>query len=209
MTRSLLLVTLATALAAGCSKKQEVTVPPPPLRPEAEPAKKEKIVAKDCDPTDPDQERKPIDFDERSIPEASKLAEQGRAELKTAQSAEVDKLTRESYITDAVQHFIEALSADPYNVPATYNLAAAYARIDRPQCALNLLTRLLQLRPHPSKRPEVEQMLDKLLGRRQPLDPDFADMRSDERFRMLIRKMCDGTNDPNCVYGGQKSNRER
>jgi hypothetical protein len=29
-------------------------------------------------------------------------------------------------------------------------------------------------------------------------------MRRDSRFRELIAKMCDGTNDPNCVYGGEK-----
>jgi hypothetical protein len=34
-------------------------------------------------------------------------------------------------------------------------------------------------------------------------------MRRDERFRTLIKKMCDGTNDPNCVYGAQKDGRER
>jgi len=34
-------------------------------------------------------------------------------------------------------------------------------------------------------------------------------MRRDQRFRELIEKMCEGTNDPNCVYGGQKDNRER
>ncbi len=202
------LALVALALAA-CSKKQEITAPPPPLRPEAEPVQREKVVAKDCDPTEPEDELKPISFDERSIPESSKLAEQARTELKTAESAEIDKLTREAYITDAVEHLITSLAADPYNVTATYLLAAAYARIDRPQCSINLLTRLLQLRPHPSKRAEVEVQLDRLLGRRQPLDPDFASMRDDARFRTLIRKMCDGTNDANCVYGAQKTGRER
>jgi hypothetical protein len=52
-------------------------------------------------------------------------------------------------------------------------------------------------------------ILDILLGRKQALDPDFSEMRRDERFRDLIKKMCDGTNDPNCVYGAQRDNRER
>ncbi len=195
---------------AACGGAQDVPAPPPPLRPPAEPKiDRERISQKDCEPTDPKHELKPISFDERSIPESTKLSEQARAELKTAESAEVDKLTRESYITDAVEHLLTALAADPYNVQATYFLAAAYARIDRPQCSINLLTRLLQMRPHFSKRADVELHLDKLLGRRQPLDPDFADMRDDERFRLLIRKMCEGTNDADCVYGAQKENRER
>lgn len=207
--RRALAVVVALAALAACSKKQEITAPPPPLRPEAEPAADKKPIAKDCEPTDPADELKPISFDERSIPEGTRLAEQARAELKTAESAEVDKITREAYITDAVDHLITALAADPYNVPATYLLAAAYARINRPQCSINLLTRLLQMRPHASKRPEVELQLDRLLGRKQPLDPDFAELRSDERFRTLIRKMCEGTNSADCVYGAQQTGRER
>jgi hypothetical protein len=65
------------------------------------------------------------------------------------------------------------------------------------------------MRPHPSKHADVEGALDRLLGRKQPLDPDFADMRTDDRFRQLIMKMCEGTNDANCVYGAQHDNRER
>jgi len=204
------LLIAAVLFTLGCNKQQELTAPPPPLRPEAEAkVNTRKAVAKDCDETSPEDELKPISFDQRSIPEGSKLAEQARAELKTAESAEIDRLTREQYITDAVAHLLTALEADPYNVTATYTLAAAYARIDRPQCSLNLLTRMLQMRPHPSKRAEVEMHLDKLLGRKQVLDPDFAGMRNDERFRTLIRKMCEGTNDANCVYGAQRDNRER
>ncbi|HEY5949109.1 MAG TPA: hypothetical protein VIV40_26635, partial [Kofleriaceae bacterium] len=127
--------------------------------------------------------------------------------LKAANSAEVDRMTREQYQTSAVNDFITALSADPYNVKATYGLAAAYAKIGRKQCSINLLTRLLQMRPHPSKKGEVEHFIDQLLGRKQPLDPDFSDMRRDNRFRELIAKMCADTNDPNCVYGAQKDGR--
>src|SRR5689334_1643583 len=175
------LLGFAAGLAlAGCHEKEEVTAPPPPLRPEPE-AMPDTVVARDCEPTDPAMELKPLAFDERSIPEGTRLAEQAYAKLTAANSAEVDRLTREQYQTDAVTDFITALAADPYNVKATYGLAAAYAKIGRKQCSINLLTRLLQMRPHQSKKVEVEMWIDRLLGRKQKLDPDFADMRRDSR----------------------------
>jgi len=208
--RVLGLVAALALFGVGCHEKQEITAPPPPLRPEAEAAPiKPQAVQKDCEPLDADHEPKALSFDERSIPEGNRLAEQGKAKLRTAQSAEVTRVTREDMTTQAVDDFITALRADPYNVEATYSLAAAYATMPRPQCTINLLTRLLQMRPHPSKHADVEAHLDKLLGRKQPLDPDFAGMRKDERFRALIQKMCEGTNDANCVYGAQRDNRER
>jgi hypothetical protein len=199
---------IAAALVAGCHEKQEITAPPPPLRPEPEP-KIDTQIAKDCEPTDPAMELKPIAFDERSIPEGQRLADQAYSNLKAANSAEVDRMTRETYQTNAVNDFITALAADPYNVKATYGLAAAYAKIGRKQCSVNLLTRLLQMRPHNAKKVEVEHYIDRLLGRKQALDPDFSDMRRDNRFRELIAKMCADTNDPNCVYGAQTEGRER
>lgn len=196
---------------AGCHAKQEPTAPPPPLRPEAEAALAgaARVTQKDCEPVDTGHAPKPLSFDERSIPEGTRLADLGKGELRAAQGAEVTRPVREDMVTKAVHDFITALSADPYNVEATYGLAAAYATIGRPQCTVNLLTRLLQMRSHPSKRAMVDQHFDKLLGRKQSLDPDFANMRRDERFRALIQKMCEGTNDPNCVYGAQRDNRER
>jgi hypothetical protein len=199
---------IALALAA-CVRKGDLTAPPPPLRPDPEPAPEAKAASKDCDPINPSLELKPYTFDERSIPEGDKLAKQAATELRTAASAEVDRPTREQYVTQAVDHYITALKADPYNVSATYGLAAAYATINRYQCSMNLLNRLLQLRTHPSKHAEVEAAIDHLLGRKSSLDPDFSQMRKDDRFRELIKKMCEGTNDPNCVYGAQKDNRER
>ena len=192
----------------GCHEKQELTPPPPPLRPQAEP-KPKTTVAKDCEPTDPQAELKPYSFDQRSIPESGRLSDQATSELKTATSGEVDRHTHDDMLTQAVADFIDALKADPYDVKATYGLAAAYAKIGRTQCSINLLTRLLQMRPHPSKHAEVEATLDRLLGRKQVLDPDFSEMRGDDRFRELIKKMCEGTNDPNCVYGAQREGRER
>lgn len=194
-------VLLSLALfSAGCAAKQEITAPPPPLRPEPEP-KPEVTTQRDCDATDPAAELKPISFDQRSIPEGMRLADQGYAKLNSAKATEIDRLTREQYQTDAVTDFLTALAADPYNVRATYGLAAAYAVIGRKQCSINLLTRILQMRTHPSKKADVEGAIDKLLGRRQALDPDFSDMRRDSRFRELIAKMCEGTNDASCVYG--------
>lgn len=206
-----LLASSVTTSVTACHEKQELTAPPPPLRPEPDPVPVVKdVVQKDCEPVENNSgELKPIEFTERSIPEGAKLAEQAKGELRTAESAEVERATREQYISDSVEHFITALSADPYNVTATYNLAAAYARIGRKQCSINLLTRMLQMRPHASKHAEVEQHLDRLLGRKQVLDPDFSEMRKDARFRALIAKMCEGTNDANCVYGAQRENRER
>ncbi len=201
---------LLCLLFVACHEKQVLTAPPPPMRPEPDPVPQVKtVVQKDCEAVEANSELKPISFDERSIPEAAKLAEQAKGELKTAESAEVERQTREQYIGEAVEHFITALGADPYNVTATYNLAAAYARIGRKQCSINLLTRMLQMRPHPSKHAEVEMHLDRLLGRKQVLDPDFAEMRRDARFRALIAKMCEGTNDANCVYGAQPQNRDK
>jgi len=202
------LVLLAMLLGA-CGGGGEITPPPAPLRPDPEPAPPTAKSDKDCSPTDPKEELKALTFDERSIPEGMKLALEGNGNLKTAESRDVARSTKESSINDAVNLYITALAADPYNVSATYGLAAAYAMIGRKQCSINLLTRLLQMRPHPSKHAEVEAAIDHLLGRKQTLDPDFFEMRRDERFRLLIEKMCEGTNDPNCVYGGQKENRER
>jgi hypothetical protein len=208
--RAQLLAALAVLLVAACSKKQEVTLPPPPLRPEPEPvvdASKEQ--QKDCEVITTEKEEKPLAFDQRAITESAKLSDGARANLKLAESAEIERIRQEEYVTEAVKDLITALGSDPYNVSATYTLAKAYARIRRPQCSLYLLTRLLQMRTHPSKRPAVESHLDMLLGRKQPLDPDFAEMRRNEGFRELIKKMCEGTNDPNCVYGAQRDNRER
>src|ERR1700689_452194 len=84
---------------AGCHEKQELTPPPPPLRPDPEPAPDTKKVEKDCEPIDPQAELKPMTFDERSIPEGMRLADQATGDLRTSSSGEVDRVTREQMLT--------------------------------------------------------------------------------------------------------------
>lgn len=194
--RSLISLGLSVALATGlvaCSKKRT----PPPRRPKPKPVA-EKVDDRgrtDCAPRDPTKELPPLPFDERSIDEADNLATQGYALLRRAETRGIEPAERETLITEAVNRFITALLADPYNVNATYSLAASYARIGRVQCAVNLLSRLIPLRKHASQRAKVDEKLDRLLGRgdyRGNLDPDFFDLRDDPRFRELVKEFDPG-----------------
>jgi len=195
---------LAMALV-GCGGAQKAPPPPPPLRPA--PIAKPPPTAvgpTDCDPAAPSRGLPAKIFQQRSIDESRKLAAAAVAKLQASSAPGIDRAARDQLLQEAVDGFITALLADPYNVNATYNLAAGYARVGRRQCAVNLLTRLIQMRNHHSRRDEVEGKLDRLLGRkRTQLDPDFNSMRDDDRFRALIAKMCEGSNDPACVFGTQ------
>jgi hypothetical protein len=131
-------------------------------------------------------------YEERSVEEGENLAVQGYDLLKAADSRSIAKPERERLISQAVRRFITALAADPYNVHATYNLAAAYGRIGRRQCSVNLLARLAALRRLPSHRARVEAKLDRLFGRGSrdgQLDPDFFDLRDDPRFREVAKDL--------------------
>jgi hypothetical protein len=192
-------------LATACAGHQKAPAPPPPLRPKpvVVVVKPQLEVPTDCQPISPAHQLPAKAFAQRSIPESAKLAKDALDKLTTAEG-KVDKPTREGLITEAVDEFITSLLADPYNVRSTYNLAAAYARVGRKQCAINMLIRLLQMKNHASRKAEVEHSIDRLLGRKRvQLDPDFNDMRADDRFRGLIAKMCEGSGDPECVFGTQ------
>jgi hypothetical protein len=168
---------------------------PPPRRPKAkevatpEPAT---VQRTDCDPLDPTSELPALKFAERSIEEGQNLADQAFTMLKRAEDRAVPREEQERLIEESVRRFITALSADPYNVHATYNLAAAYARIGRGQCAVNLLERMAAMRRLPSQRGEVEEKLDRLFGRGKwegRLDPDFFELRDDARFREVVKSL--------------------
>ena len=186
---SLLLVVGASLLVAGCAGKAKPAGEP--VRP---PVEEEKVVVESKEKTDCDKVTVGDDFpafkyDERSLEEADNLADRGFGTLRAAEQRGVPRSERERMVTHAVEDFIKSLIADPYNVHATYNLAAAYARIDRHQCSINLLQRLVKLRRLRSQTTKVEAKLDRLLGRKKfdgKLDPDFENLRDDERFREVV-----------------------
>jgi hypothetical protein len=187
---------------AACGGSQKAPPPPPPLRPAPIAQPSAAATPADCEPADPTRNLPAKIFQQRSIDEAKKLAAASLSKLQAAAAPDLERSAREQLLREAVDGFITALLADPYNVNATYNLAAGYARVGRRQCAMNLLTRLIQMRDHHSRKEEVEAKLDRLLGRKKTaLDPDFHDMRDDQRFRALIAKMCEGSADSACVFG--------
>jgi hypothetical protein len=195
------------ALVVGCGGGP-IPPAPPPLRPKPEPAPTAiggPDNRTDCDPTDHNREEPARAFDERSPDEAADLARDGLAALQTAEK-EGDRALSEDHITKAVNLFVTSLLADPYNVTATYNLAAAYARIGRIQCSLNLLERLFAMQEHHSRKDQVSDSINRLLGRvGKNVDPDFNEMRADPRFRAMIANMCGNSRDATgCVYGGAK-----
>jgi hypothetical protein len=196
--RLLLLVLLITASGGACSGAG--SPPPPPLRPTPD-DRADAGRPTDCQPVEPGSEDPRKTFGQRSIAEAEMLSQAAVGTLQSAENPDMDAGERVALIGAAVDQLITALLADPYNVNATYNLAAAYARIERPQCAINLLERMILMRDHPSRAHEVSAKLDRLLGRTQSLDPDFNAMRGDARFRRMIEKMCEGSSDAACVLG--------
>jgi hypothetical protein len=185
-----LVVAIMLAACGGGAVKEA----PPPIRPKAKPRPpKDKNPGRvDCDPITLAQELPALKYDERSVEESQNLAEQGFELLKGAEARSVSVPEQERLIEQSVLRFMTALAADPYNVHATYNLAAAYARIGRPQCSVNLLARLVALRKLPSQTAAVEEKLDRLFGRKQydgRLDPDFLKLRDDGRFREVAKKL--------------------
>lgn len=93
---------------------------------------------------------------------------------------------------DGVRLMLVALKADPYNVKATYELAATYSRLGKKQCSINLLNRLLNMRKMRSQKQAVEDRFDFILGRnryRDRMDRSFHNIRGTTEFREFARKI--------------------
>ena len=185
------IVLLASTFLFACAGPGKVAASPEVYRPNEIKDSKPKQAQVDCPTTDPENLAPAVPYVERSISESVNLAAEASKMLKRSHTEGLPRIEREELISEAVSTFITALAADPYNVHATYNLAALYARIGRRQCSLNLLERLLLLRRLPSQQPKVELKIDRLLGKdryKGRLDPDFNDLRDDVGFRDLVKK---------------------
>jgi hypothetical protein len=135
----------------------------------------------------------PVAWGERSIPEAEQLTKQGVDQLRFAGSAELDRPTREAQLKDAASTLVTALTADPYQVRATYYLAAIYARTGARQCAVNLLARLSRLHLLASHAREADEVIDQLFGRKRTPDPDFEELRGAAEARDLLTALNGGS----------------
>lgn len=179
-----------TLPTVACAPKGPVAPAAKPKRPVATPTKKPLPPQIDCPPTVIEQSPPAVPYKSRVIVESENLSKKGIKLLDDSTKDGLDPALREQMVVEGVDDLITALKADPYNVAATYSLAAAYARIERPQCSINLLDRLSLLRKLASHRSDVEKRVDRLLGRgRYSLDPSFDKMRAEDRFRTVVEKL--------------------
>jgi hypothetical protein len=191
MPRLLPVCLAALFLLAGCPKAGPVPPAEKPRRPEAKPRKVKKKAPNDCKPTVIEESPAAVPFKQRVVVESENLSKKGIALIRDANKEGIGPAEREAMIIEGVEDLLTSLKADPYNVDATYTLAATYAKIGRAQCAINLLERLALLRKLASHRPNVEKKVDRLIGRgkKTPLDPAFDDIRADEPFRDVVEKL--------------------
>ncbi len=156
----------------------------------------------DCEPIEPRTGPPAKPANERSTEEGEAYASQGLRMLIDAEKQDKPYAEVTTLIEGSVQKFLTSLAADPLNVKATYNLAAAYARIGRNQCALNLLARLVVMKDFPSRRTSgvpvkgaysVAETFDRMMGRGKKWngkpDPDFDNLRQNPKFRELVKGM--------------------
>jgi hypothetical protein len=144
----------------------------------------------DCDPVAPDAGQPPRPYKDLKIREGETLAVEARKILFESER-NIPPEDVASKIEAAVARFHDALSADPYNVIATYNLAAAYARIGRNQCAMNLLARLVAMKDFHSRKASIDLRKDALFGRGKRRakgpDPDFSGLRGRPDFEAIVK----------------------
>jgi len=145
MTRTL--VCLATLFLYGCPSTGPVPASPKPRRPEPKQVDEAPKAPTDCAVIDPKQLAPAVPYPERSISESANLANEGVDLLVQSRSRNLEPVEREEIFTEAVAKLLTALAADPYNVHATYNLAAAYVQKQEFDQALAEFQRAIDLEP--------------------------------------------------------------
>ncbi len=167
----------------GCGGAQERV---PPRRPVA---LHDGANSQDCQPVTVDKQPIALRYSERRINESENLTRKATRSLRRSQKKNVD---RNEAFASGVTLLVTALAADPYNVHATYSLAASYAQIGRHQCSLNLLQRLKHLRLLRSYQKSVDGKFDQLLGRRSyknKRDKAFDSLRQVDGYRQFTRNL--------------------
>lgn len=191
--RGLALALLAAACGGGPQKPAAQ-----PLRPNATPVAPAPVAPtpvagpSDCPPVEPTKGLPPKTYKELSIAEAESYASQGLKIQFDSEKIGLTSADARGLLKQAMDKYFTSLAADPYNVKATYNLAAAYGRIGRCQCANNLLARLTEMQSWPSSKVDIEDCANRVFGKgkkwKDRPDPDFDRCRTDERFRSIVSK---------------------
>ncbi len=189
------MLTLAGALACATAAPKAPPVAPP-FRPDATalPAKVVEEIGppEDCPAADPSTGAPAKVYKDRSIDEGASYADAGLKIQKQSEDSGKATQERNDLLQAAIEKYITALAADPYNVKATYNLSTAYARVGRGQCALNLLGRLVAMKDWPSQKSQIDDCADRIFGRgkkwKDNADPDFDKLRTNDKFRNLVKQ---------------------
>jgi hypothetical protein len=195
--RSALAIALGAILLAACGPGAGPFPAGAPWRPKPKKVKPSiaEAVAEppDCAKQEPDKGPDFKPYRDRVIDLGQNLADQGLKLLHESEEKARPVNDRNNKLQSAVDKFLEALAADPYNIRATYNLAAAYARIGRRQCSLNLLARMAEMHSFPSQKDALTEVTDRLFGRGKKWqgrpDPDFEDLRSDQAFLNIVKEL--------------------
>jgi tetratricopeptide (TPR) repeat protein len=190
-------LTVAGSAALAAPADEPLRPEPKPLPPvvkveERVPVKSQPLgqSPEDCTPVAPNEGPPPKPYKELKLEEGEATALEARKILFESEK-NIPPEDVAGKIEGAVARFFDALALDPYNVIATYNLSAAYARIGRNQCALNLLARLVAMKNFHSRKASIDQRKDALFGtgkrKSKGPDPDFSALRGRPEFDNLVK----------------------
>jgi len=165
---------LALVLFAGCSMygaPADRLHPVPPIRhAKVDPAAPPPVYAETCSV---DFHRSPAGV-KRKTDVAQTQVSAGDTTLDDSKKATTDT-ARADLIVSGIQHYADALRADPFDAAATLKLAVAYDKALHKGCALAMLRRLDALAQNPKIAPDASARVDDVVDNPQW----FRDYRTD------------------------------